>query len=107
MRVGVFLRTSFGFAKEVRGTSLSWPERVRGLRSEGRAMESFEKQYSVKEAAVILGYERDTVLRRIRKKLLKAWKLPNADIRRRKREWESWRISESELRDFMKRNENK
>jgi excisionase family DNA binding protein len=68
-------------------------------------MESFEKMYAVKEAAAILGFSTDTVLRLIRRKELKAWKLPGK-ANRRKRQFESWRVPESEIRDFMNRNRN-
>ena len=66
---------------------------------------TFEKQYSVKEAAAILGVSPDTVRRLIRKGCLKAWKLPRSE-NRRKRCFEVWRVSELELRRFMRMNEN-
>ena len=66
-------------------------------------MDSFEKQYLVKEAAAIISFSPDTILRRIREKKLKAWKLPGND-NRRKRQYECWRIPASELLRFMKRN---
>jgi excisionase family DNA binding protein len=66
-------------------------------------MVPFEKMYSVKEAAAILGVSPDTVLRLIRRGHLKAWKLPKSGSPR-KRQYESYRIPESELLRFMKRN---
>jgi excisionase family DNA binding protein len=65
-------------------------------------MNSFEKMYSVKEAAGVLGFSRDTVVRVIRRGHLKAWKLPKAGSR--KRQYECYRIPESELLRFMKQN---
>lgn len=67
-------------------------------------MESFEKMYSVKEAAAILSIHPCTVLRLIRRGELKGWKLPSPGSRR-KRQYEVWRIPESELRRFIRRNE--
>jgi len=68
-------------------------------------MDSFEKMYAVKEAAAVLGFGRDTVLRLIRRKKLRAWKLPTEEARR-KRKFESWRVPQSELERFIRRNEN-
>lgn len=68
-------------------------------------MNSFEKMYCVKEAAEILGFSRDTVLRLIHRKELKAWKIPGKQ-NPRKREYECWRIPESELHAFMRRHRN-
>ena len=65
-----------------------------------------EKMYSVKEAALsVLFVSRDTVLRMIRRKELRAWKLPGSSNRRR-RQYEKWLIPASELVRFMKRNAN-
>ena len=70
-------------------------------------MDSFEKMFSVKEAALqVLFVSRDTVLRMIRRKELGAWKLPGQG-NRRKRQYEVWRIPHSELIRFMKRNGRK
>ena len=69
-------------------------------------MDSFEKQYAAKEAAAILGLSPDTVLRLIRRGELRAWKLPGSNGRR-KRQYEVWRIPQSELVRFIKRNFNK
>jgi excisionase family DNA binding protein len=69
-------------------------------------MDSFEKMYAVKEAAAILGFSPDTVLRLIRRGELRAWKLPGSDGRR-KRQYEVWRIPHSELVRFLKRNSSK
>jgi excisionase family DNA binding protein len=66
-------------------------------------MESFEKMYSVKEAAAILGVSPDTVLRLIRRGHLNGWKLPKSGSPR-KRVYRVWRIPESALLLFMKRN---
>jgi len=66
-------------------------------------MNSFEKMYSVKEAAAVLGVSADTVLRLVRRGHIKAWKLPGSG-NRRKRQYEVWRIPESGLLYFMKRN---
>jgi excisionase family DNA binding protein len=66
-------------------------------------MNSFEKMYSVKEAAAVLGVSPDSVLRWIRKGCLKAWKFPSSG-NRRKRQYECYRIPESELLRFIKRN---
>ena len=67
-------------------------------------MDSFEKMFSVKEAALqVLFVSPDTVRRMIQRKELRAWKLPGAG-NRRKRQYEVWRIPHSELMRFMKRN---
>ena len=66
-------------------------------------MDSFEKMYSVKEAAAVLTVSPDTVLRLVRRKQLKAWKLP-AEAHYGKRKYESFRIPGGELLAFMKRN---
>ena len=68
-------------------------------------MDSFEKMYSVKEAAAILGASVDSVRRWIKRRELKAWKFP-CPKKRFKRSFEVWRIAYSELIRFMKRNEN-
>ena len=66
-------------------------------------MGPFEKMYSVKEAAAVLGVSPDSVRRYIRRGEIRAWKLPSPG-HRRKRRYECWRIPESELLRFMKRN---
>ena len=61
-------------------------------------MDSFEKMLSVKETAAVLGFSTDTILRRIRARKLKAMLLPS-DGRN-----EVYRVSESEIVAFKKRN---
>jgi excisionase family DNA binding protein len=63
-------------------------------------MDSFEKMYSVKEAAAVLGCSPDTVRRRIGDGSIRAWKLFGGTSQR-KRKYESWRIPESSLKRFM------
>jgi excisionase family DNA binding protein len=66
-----------------------------------------EKMYSVKEAALsVLFVSRDSVIRAIQRKELRAWKLRGSSPKRRKRRYECWRIPESELIRYMKRNAN-
>ncbi len=69
-------------------------------------MDSFERQYVVKEAAAILTCSTSHVLRLIGRKELEAWKYPQRKPFGRKRQYESWRIPESALQKFMKRNRN-
>lgn len=66
-------------------------------------MDSNEKWYSVKEAAHLLGVGVDSVRRWIRKRLLKAFRMP-VESSRRKRRYECFRIAESELVKFMRVN---
>jgi excisionase family DNA binding protein len=68
-----------------------------------KKMDSFEKMYSVKEAAAVLAVSPDTVLRLIRRKRLNAWLLP-AERDGRKRRYQSFRLPHGELLSFMKRN---
>ena len=64
-------------------------------------METFEKMYSVKEAGERLGFSADTILRRIRNGKLKAMLLPGDGPN------EIYRVSESEIVAFKKRNTKK
>ena len=60
-----------------------------------------EKWYSVKEFAASLSVGRDTVGRWIQKKVLRAFKFPCAS-NKRKRKYDSYRISESERDRFIR-----
>ncbi len=64
-------------------------------------METFEKMYSLKEAAGVLGCSRDSVARLVRAGSLAAVEFPRMGGRglNRKRQ-----IQESELRRFLERN---
>ena len=64
-------------------------------------MDSSEKWYSVKEVAYKRGVSQDTVRRWIKRKLLRAFKLPSASSRR-KRIYECFRIAEGELDRFTR-----
>jgi excisionase family DNA binding protein len=64
-------------------------------------MDSQEKWYSVKEVAAKLGVSVDTVRRWIRRKLLRAFKLPSVS-NRRKRVYECFRIAAGELDRFTR-----
>lgn len=67
-------------------------------------MESFEKDQmlSVKEASYLLGASVDSVRRWIKRGELKAWKFPDAKDGAGN---ESWRIRQSEIDRFIRRNE--
>jgi Helix-turn-helix domain len=62
-----------------------------------------EKWYSVKEVAHLLSVSADTVRRLIRRRLLKAMRLP-VQSNCRKRRYECFRIFDSELGRFMRAN---
>ena len=66
-------------------------------------MDANEKWYSVKEAAHLLGLGVDSVRRWIRKRLLKAFRMPVSSSRR-PRSYECFRVAESELVRFMRVN---
>lgn len=61
------------------------------------------KQLSVKEAAAMAGCERDSILRAIHNKKLRAWKLDTGCGRGRH---ETWRIDLNDLIRWMRRNAN-
>jgi excisionase family DNA binding protein len=62
-------------------------------------MESFEKMYSVKEVAGLLGWSPDTIRRLIYRNHLPAVLLPCSG--RRKRIYRSARIRESDIKRFL------
>jgi excisionase family DNA binding protein len=64
-------------------------------------MDSDEKWYSVKEFAGSLAVGRDTVIRWIQRGVLRAFRFP-APSKKRKRKYESYRISESERQRFIR-----
>jgi hypothetical protein len=76
-------------------------------------MDSSERWYTVKQFAMSFGQNPftgqpnvmgvDTVRRRIRQGFIKAFKLPNAS-NRRKRKFETFMISESERQRFIRAN---
>ena len=61
------------------------------------------KQLSVYDAAAVLNVGRDSILRAIRNKKLKAWQLDTGEARAN----ETWRIPGEELLDYMERNSNR
>jgi hypothetical protein len=65
-------------------------------------MDSFEKMYSVKEVAAITGWSSDTIRRRIDAGIIKAKTLPPVSNRKGKGPYKPRRVSESEVRKFMK-----
>jgi len=60
-------------------------------------------QLTVPDAAAVANCGRDSILRAIRNKKLKAWKLDTGCNRTN----ESWRIRGEDLEDWMKRNSNR
>ncbi len=60
---------------------------------------SFEKMYSVKEVAALLGWSPDTIRRLIYRGHLRAVMLPSSS--RRKRIYRSTRIRERDIRRFL------
>jgi len=64
-------------------------------------MDSWEKMYSVKEAAALFGISCDSVRRMIRRRVMKSWRLPTP-ANRRKRMYTSVRIPEGELSRVFK-----
>lgn len=67
-------------------------------------MDTFEKMFSVKEAAGVLGVSRDAVVRLIKGGHLRSVSLPRMGGRGRNC---SHRIQESELRNFIERNKRR
>ncbi len=61
------------------------------------------KQLSVYDAAAVLNVGRDSILRAIRNKKLKAWKLDTGCNKTN----ETWRIAGEDLLDYMQRNSNR
>lgn len=61
------------------------------------------KQLSVYDAAAVMNVGRDSVLRAIRNKKLKAWQLDTGEAKQN----ETWRIDGEELLDYMERNSNR
>lgn len=66
-------------------------------------MDSNEKWLSVKEVGARLGLSDDSVRRRIKRGILKAFKLPSLSSKR-KRVFECFRVSEGELARFIRAN---
>jgi len=64
-------------------------------------MDSNEKWYAVKEVAAQLGVSCDTVRRRIRGKLLRAFKFSERSTRRT-RNYECFRVSASEVDRYIR-----
>ena len=62
-----------------------------------------ERWYAVDEVAAFIGYERDTVIRRIKDGFLKAFVLP-VKQRSRRRVYSSRRVQGSEIIRFLKEN---
>jgi excisionase family DNA binding protein len=61
------------------------------------------KQLSVYDAAAVMNCGRDSVIRAIRNKKLKAWQLDTGEAR----ENETWRIDGEDLLEYMKQNSNR
>ena len=61
------------------------------------------KQLSVYDAAAVLNCGRDSVVRAIHHKKLKAWKLDTGCNRKN----ETWRIAGEDLIEYMNRNSNR